>query len=156
MRKKQFLVQLTTTEREHLRELIGSGTAPARTLTPARILLKADVGPAGPAWSDDVIAAALEVSRPTVERVRKRCATQGLEVALHRKAPDREYGTKLDGDQEAHLVALACSTPPCGRDRWTLRLLADRMVALEYVDTLSSETVRRTLKKTRTANLTGV
>jgi hypothetical protein len=148
MRKKQVLVQRTTTARAPRREVLGSGTAPARTLTPARLRLQADVGPAGPAWSADVIAAAREVSRPTVERVRPRCATQGLEGALPRKAPDRESGTKLEGDHEAPRVALAGSTPPGGRDRGPLRRWADRRVALEEVATLSDETVRRTRKTT--------
>ncbi len=95
-----------------------------------------------------MIADALEVHPATVARVRQQYVTAGLEAALHRKAPDRLYQRKLDGDQEAHLIALACSAPPEGRQRWTLQLLAERLVALEVVDTVSHETVRQTLKQT--------
>jgi Homeodomain-like domain len=137
MRTKRYLVTLTPSERDHLQRLIAAGTAPARTLLHARILLKLDTSPDGPHGTDDATATALEVSRATVERVRTRFATQGMAGALHRKAPDREYPRKLDGTQEAHLVALACGEPPVGQARWSLRLLADKMVELEYVDTLS-------------------
>ncbi len=99
-------------------------------------------------WTDEMIAGALEVSRSTVARVRQRYVSAGLDTALARKAPDREYRRTLDGEQEAHLIALACRTPPDGRQRWTLRLLAERLVALEVVDTVSYETVRQTLKQT--------
>jgi hypothetical protein len=95
-----------------------------------------------------MIHTALDVGMSTVARVRQTAVQQGLVAALHRKLPDRVYPHTLDGAGEAHLVALACSTPPEGADRWTLRLLADRMVALEYVEAVSHETVRRTLKKT--------
>jgi len=148
MRTKRYLVTLTPSERDQLKQLIAAGTASARTLLHARILLKLDTSPDGPHWRDDATATALEVSRATVERVRTRCATQGMGAALHRKAPDREYPRKLDGTQEAHLVALVCGEPPAGQARWSLRLLADKMVELAYVDTLSYETVRQTLKKT--------
>lgn len=139
---------LAEAQRQELKELISTGTAPVRTLAHARILLKADQGPQGPGWQDAAIGAAVEVSRPTVERVRKRFTQEGLEAALHRRAPEREYSRKLDGRQEAHLIALACATPMEGQGRWTLRLLANRMVELEYVDSVSYETIRRTLKKT--------
>jgi Homeodomain-like domain len=151
MKTKRYLVQLSPSDREQLKHLIAAGTAPARTLMHARILLKLDISAAGPQWTDDATAAAVEVSRATVERVRTRFATQGLGAALHRKAPEREYASKLDGAQEAHLVALACGDPPEGQARWSLRLLADKMVELEYVDTLSYETVRQTLKKTNSS-----
>jgi transposase len=114
----------------------------------ARILLKADASSGGPGWNDDQIAEGLEAGRATVERVRRQFVEEGLEAALERRKPRREYLRKLDGDGEAHLIALACGQAPQGRSRWTLRLLADRMVALEYVDELSYQTVRRTLKKT--------
>lgn len=146
--KKRYIVTLSEPQRQQLKELISAGTAPARTLAHARILLKADQSPQGPDWKDDTIAAAVEVSHPTVERVRKRFAKEGFEAALHRRPPDRQYEYKLDGRAEAHLIAVACSTPPEGQKRWTLRLLADRMVELEHVGELSYETVRRTLKKT--------
>lgn len=146
--KKLYTVMLTQAQRQQLGNLISAGTAPARTLTHARILLKADQGPHGSGWKDDDIATAVEVSRPTVERIRKRFATDGLEATLHRRPPKREYSRRLDGRGEAHLIALSCSSPPEGQSRWTLRLLANRMVELKYVDSLSYETVRRTLKKT--------
>src|SRR5215210_1111626 len=113
-----------------------------------RASFKADESEGAPAWPDAQIARALDVGEATVWRVRKRCAEQGVEAALGRKAPDRVYRRKLDGEAEAHLVALSCSPPPLGRRRWTLQLLADRMVELRFVDGLSYETVRRALKKT--------
>jgi len=119
-----------------LQEMLSRGKAAARKLTHARILLKAD------ATLDGV-----EVGRATVERVRKEFVEEGLEAALERRKPRRLYLRKLDGEGEAHLVALACQKPPEGRSRWTLQLLADRMVQLEYVDEISYQTVRRTLKK---------
>jgi len=123
------------------------GVAPARKLHHARILLKADEGPDGPAWVDQRIAEAVEVSQPTISRVRKQYAMQGLEAALNRRMPRRVYQRKLDGAQEAHLLARACSTPPAGQARWSLRVLADRLVELEVVDDISYQTVRTTLKK---------
>jgi transposase len=144
---KKYLVTLTEDERAALGQRVATGSRPARELTHARILLKADQGPHGPAWSDTVIAAALDVSVSTVERVRKRFARAGLETALRHRRPRRDYRRRLDGEQEAHLIALACSPPPLGRRFWTLRLLADRMVELRFVDGLSYETVRRLLKK---------
>lgn len=145
---KKVVVALTEAERARLHTLVGGGSAPARTLTHARILLKANQGEGGPGWTDATIAAALEVHPTTVARVRQRCADAGLDAALARKAPDREYRRTLDGAQEAHLIALACSAPPAGRRRWTLRLLADRLVALEQVAAVSHETVRQVLKQT--------
>ena len=146
--KKKYIVTLTEEERRMLQEMLSRGKAAARKLTHARILLKADVAAGGPGWNDESIAEALEVGRATVERVRKEFVEEGLEAALERRKPRRQYRRKLDGDGEAHLVALACQKPPEGRSRWTLRLLADRMVQLEYVDQISYQTVRRTLKKT--------
>jgi DNA-binding transcriptional ArsR family regulator len=146
--KKKYRVILSETEREELKRLIAAGTAPARKLTHARILLKADQSPEGPGWVDEAIADALETSQPTVSRVRKQYFEEGLKAALNRRAPNREYHRKLNGEQEARLIALACSEPPEGQARWSLRLLADRLVELEVVDDLSYQTVRRTLKKT--------
>jgi hypothetical protein len=146
--RKQHVVVLSEPERARLHTLIGQGTAPARTLTHARILLKANQGQAGPGWTDRAIATALEVHHTTVARVRQQYAAGGLEAAVHRKAPQREYRRRLDGAQEAHLVALACGAPPQGHKRWTLRLLADRLVALEVVESVSYETVRQALKQT--------
>ena len=146
-------MHLTEAERARLRTLIGSGEGPARLLTHARILLKANHGEGGAAWSDAAIAGALDVHLDvhpdTVARVRRAYVSAGLEAALARKAPARVYARKLDGAAEARLVALACSAPPAGRERWTLRLLADGLVRLEVVEAIAHETVRRTLKKTR-------
>lgn len=149
--RTKYSVILSEAERAHLHTLVGRGTAPARMLTHARILLKANQGEAGPGWTDAAIATALEVGLSTVARVRQRYVADGLEAALARKGPDREYRRKLDGEQEARLIALACSTPPTGRQRWTMRLLAERLVALEVVETVSHETVRQTLKQTNSS-----
>ena len=146
--KKKYPVILTQTEREQLKDLIAAGTARARKLTHARILLKADQSSEGPAWVDEEVADAVEVSQPTVCRVRKQYFEEGMEAALNRRPPNREYHRKLDGEQEARLVALACSEPPEGQARWSLRLLAETMVELEVVEQISYQTVRRTLKKT--------
>lgn len=140
-------VTLSGAQRRHLRDLTGAGRPPARTLTHARILLKADDGPAGPGWPDTQIATALDVSRATIERVRAAFGRGGLDAALHRRRPGVTRPRKLDGRQEAHLVTLACSTPPPGQARWTLRLLTDRFVDLDGTR-VSDETVRRLLKKT--------
>jgi transposase len=149
---KTYRVKLMDEERAYLESLLNAGKGAARTLTHARILLKADEGPAGPKWTDEAIAEALEVNRSTVERVRQRCVEEGFDAAL-RPRPSRQIRLrKLDGAQEAQLVALACSPAPDGRDRWTLHLLADKLVELEVVDTISYETVRQTLKKTRSSH----
>jgi transposase len=146
---KTYVVTLTESQRTSLRRRVAVGNVPAPELLHARVLLKADAGPNGPAWTDAAISAALEVSTSTVERVRRRFVQDGLDVAIHRRPPRREYRRKLDGEQEAHLVALACTPPPLGRRRWTLRLLADKAVELRYVDGVSYETVRLVLKKNR-------
>ena len=146
--KKKYPVILAEAEREQLKRVIAAGTAPARKLTHARILLKADQSPQGPGWVDEKVADAVEVSQPTVSRVRKQYFEEGLQAALDRRPPNREYHRKLDGEQEARLIALACSEPPEGQARWSLRLLADRLVELEVVEDVSYQTVRRTLKKT--------
>lgn len=145
---KHFMVALTSDERGSLRKLIGAGTAPARDLQHARILLKADRGPHGPGLCDAAIAEAVEASAHTVARVRQRFCEGGLTPALVRRPPRRVYQRKLGGVEEAQLVAIACSDPPEGRGRWTLQMLADHLVALEIVDRISDQTVRRTLKKT--------
>ena len=143
-----YRVALDDEQRAELRTLVGSGVAPARMLTRARVLLKADHGEGGPGWSDAAIAGALDVHPSTVQRVRRQFVAEGLAPTLARKRPDRVYERALDGRQEAHLVALACAEAPAGRARWSLRLLADELVRLEVVDGVSHETVRRTLKKT--------
>jgi transposase len=149
--RKRYIVTLTEEERTMLHNLISSGKASARKLTHARILLKADCGAGREGWTDPAISEALDVGRSTIERVRQLFVEEGLEAALNRKKPRRQYERKLDGEQEAHLIALSCSKPPEGRDRWSLRLLADKMVVLEYVDSVSHETVRQVLKKTNSS-----
>jgi hypothetical protein len=147
---KHYMVTLTPTERDQLKRLLAAGTASARKLTHARILLKADQGADGPGWVDEAIAEAVAVSQPTVSRVRKQDVEQGLEAAHNRQPPTREYVRKLDGVQEAHLIALACAKPPTGQARWSLRLLADQLVELQLVEeAVSYQTVRRVLHKTR-------
>src|ERR1700682_3663408 len=143
---KLYRVKLTPEERAQLLELLSKGKAATRTLTHARILLKADEGVAGPRLSDEAIAEALEVNRSTVERVRIRCVEEGFEAALRPRPSRQLHPCKLDGVQEAHLVTLACSPAPNGRGRWSPRLLADKLVQLEIVAVISRETVRQTLK----------
>ena len=149
--QKRFVVTLTDAERRSLRTLVSTGKGAARKLMHARILLKADAGVSGPDWTDAAISEGVDVGTATVERVRQRFVEDGLEAALVSSKPDRIYERKLDGDGEAHLIALACSESPEGRSRWTLELLADRMVALGHVESLSYQTVRRVLKKTRSS-----
>ena len=150
--RKKYQIVLSSDERTQLSQLIAAGTASARKLSHARILLKADQSPAGPGWVDQRIADAVGPrgcpSQPTVFRVRKQFVQDGLQAALDRRPSRRTYLRKLDGEQEAHLIALACSDPPPGRARWSLRLLADQLVELEIVEEISYQTVRRTLKKT--------
>ena len=149
MRQTKYAVTLTEAERARLRTLIGRGEAPGRLLTRARILLKANQGEGGPGWTDVAIAGAVDVHLTTVARVRRAFVEGGTDAALERKRPDRVYPRRLDGAAEAHLVALVCADPPTGRARWTLRLLAGELVRLAVVPTVSHETVRRTLKQTR-------
>jgi transposase len=147
--RKKYIVRLSATERRDLTKLTSTGKAAAHRITHARILLLADEGPQGSAWIDEDVAEAVDVTVRTAENIRKRFVTEGLEAAINRKKrirPSRER--LLDGKKEAQLVALCCSAPPEGRARWTLRLLADQLVALDIVDSISYETVRRTLKKT--------
>ena len=149
---KRYKVTLDAQERQDLHDLIAAGQAAARKRTHARILLKADAAEGGPAWPDHQIADALEVSVATVERVRQRFVEEGLDAALDRKRRERPAReVKLDGRAEARLIALACSAPPEGRAVWTMRLLADKLVELEVVDSISDETVRLALKKTRSS-----
>jgi transposase len=146
---KRYRVTLEAEEREQLQQLLSKGKADVRRLKHAQVLLAADESPGRPAHKDERIATAVNVGRATVERVRRRFVEEGLELSLSPyRTPQRVYKTKLDGAQEAHLIAIACSHPPEGRSRWTLSLLADRMVELKHVDSVSRETVRQTLKKT--------
>ena len=147
----KYIVRLTAEERTELEDLIHTGKRAASVLIHARILLKADVGAGGPGWDDERIAEAVECGASTVYRVRQAFVEEGLPAALFRKKPTGRQYRKLDGAQEAHLIALACGAPPEGRATWTLRLLADRLVELEVVDSISPECVRTTLKKTNSS-----
>jgi len=147
---KKYIVSLSRDERKALTKLITSGRGPARVFTRAHILLKADQGANGPGWPDDRISEALEVTVQTVERIRKQLVEEGFDAVLDRRPYTQKVSRKkIDGMVEAHLIALACSEPPTGRARWSLRLLADKVVKLGYVDSLSHEAVRQALKKTR-------
>ncbi len=143
--KKQYRVNLTKEERNHLADMLTGGTRKVRVIKRAQILLKAADG-----WSDQQIADALHVGRATAERIRKRYAEGGLAIALCDKKRNRVYERKIDGEVEARLIALVSSSPPAGHKRWTLRLLADHLVRLEEVpfDSISPESIRQTLKKT--------
>ena len=143
----KYIVRLTIEERTQLTELISTGRRAASVLTRARILLKADASERGPAWSDPQIAEAVETSIASVYRVRRSCAEDGLAATLERKRPMGRQYRKLDGVQEARLVALACRAPPEGRVCWTLQWPADRLVELAVVDAIGRECVRTTLKK---------
>jgi transposase len=151
----KYRVTLTSEEREQLSALIGTGKAAARKLLHARILLKADRSSGDAVWTDARIAAALDCGTATIERVRQRFVEEGLAAALNPQKPRNRQFRKLDGAQEAHLVAVACSAPPEGRARWTLNLLADKLVELKIVDSISSECVRTTLKKRTEALVEG-
>src|SRR5918911_2319696 len=148
---KTYRVRLDEQERAQLERMLARGKAAARSLTHARILLKADEGPSGPGWTDDAIAEALDVNRSTVERVRMRCVEEGVEAALRPRPSRQLHPRKLDGVQEAQLVTLSCSPAPKGHGRWSLRLLANKLVELEIVNDISHETVRQTLKKTNSS-----
>ncbi len=153
---KKYRVTLTEQEHEELDRLLSRGKADVRCLKHAQILLKADEADGGPGWSDERMADTFNAGVATIERLRRRFVEEGLQAALRPyRTGTRLYERKLDGAQEAHLIALACSAPPQGRARWTLRLLAQRMVELAYVDTLSYETVRQTLKKMRSSRTRG-
>jgi transposase len=144
---KVHRVALTRSDRRQLLEFIGRGEASAQAQTRARVLLKADDGPVmGRAWSNSQIAEALELSAGGVAGIRRRYAERGTRSTVQRKASDREYKTKLDGEQEARLIQRACSEAPEGPSQWSLRLLAEQMDALDIVDTISHETVRQTLQ----------
>jgi hypothetical protein len=144
---QKYPIELTEAERYQLKQLLSSGTTSARKLKRAQILLKSDSSEGGPNWSYQAICEAFDVSQPTICEVRRMYAEGGLEAAINRKKPERVYEHRLDGAAEAHLVALVCGEPPEGYDRWTLRLLKDRMVKLSFVESVSHETIRTTLKK---------
>jgi transposase len=144
---KFHVVSLSELDRAFLQQTIAAGAAPARVTKRARVLLKADTGAEGPGWEDAVIAEAVEVSIPTIERLRKRAASEGVEAGI-KDRPHPPRGGKLDGAQEARLTALACSAAPAGQKRWTLALLTTGFAQLEGGAQVSDETVRHILKKT--------
>lgn len=144
---QKYAVQLTEAERYQLKQMLSAGTSSARKVRRAQILLKSDSSQGGPNWSYRAICEAFNVSEPTISDVRRAYVTGGVEAALNRKKPDRVYEHRLDGAAEAHLIALACADPPEGHERWTLRLLQERMIQLSYVEQVSHETIRTTLKK---------
>ena len=145
---KRYVVRLSAGEREQLETLIRKGKSPAQRLLKARILLKADISEAGAGWSDSKIIAALETSASMVHRVRKQLVEEGLEAVLSRKQRATPAVSPIfDGEKEAKLIALACSKPPKGRARWTLRLLENKVVELNIVDRASDSTIGRVLKK---------
>ena len=151
MPKKKHHIQLSAQEREALTSILRKGTASAQRQRHARILLRADTGGPDGGSSDSQIASAAHTSIPTVERLRRVCVEHGLERALERKDPARDYVRKLDGKGEAQLLALCCGPVPQGHARWTLRLLAGRLVELEVVESICHETVRQALKKTNSS-----
>jgi len=144
---KKYIVELTSEERKQLQQLVKKGKVAGYKIRHAQMLLKADQGNQCPGWPDAQVAELFAAHVTTVERLRKRFVEQGLEAALERHNR-QNYVRKLDGDAEAHLIAIACSDPPTGRSEWSLRLLADRLVELSVVDSISYMTVSRTLKKT--------
>ena len=141
----KYMVVLSEEQRQHLEKITSSGKVSARQMKRAQILLKSDMRAN---WSYEQIKEAFDVSAVTIAAVRRAFVEQGLEATLQRKKPDREYEHILDGEGEAHLIALACSEPPTGRKYWSLRLLQDRFVKQGHADTISYETIRRVLKKT--------
>ena len=145
---KKYVVELSEEERKELEWQVKKGKAAARKIQHARILLKADQGAQGPGWTDEQIAQAYEVNVRTAERIRQRLVEHGLDDALVRRQSEQPSRRKLDGAAEAKLIAMACTPAPEGRKRWTIRLLADRMVELQIVESLGRETTRQTLKKT--------
>ena len=145
-KEAKYIVRLTEEERQSLQGLLSAKRIAADRALRARILLKADLD--GDAWSDTEIAGALDIGVSTIHRLRQRLVEDGLEAALSRRPMSSKRATKLDGAQEAHLIAIACGPAPEGRARWTLRLLADKLVELEVVDSIGPETVRQTLKRT--------
>lgn len=145
---EKYVVRLTAEERAELESLIGQSRVPAEKQLRARLLLKADKGEFGPAWLDQQLIEAFGVSRSKIMRLRRQFVGEGFQAVLLRRTSTQPRRRKLDGEQEARLIAVACSAPPAGRARWTLQLLADKLVELKVVDSISSDCVRTTLKKT--------
>ncbi|VEP13342.1 transposase [Hyella patelloides LEGE 07179] len=151
MPKKKYIVTLTDQEQASLEELVNKGKNPAYKVNHARILLLADTNRSGGGWKDRDINQALKISVATIERVRQRLVEQGMTAALNRKEQQNRKKRRLDGESEAHLIALTCSSPPEGQGRWTMKMLVEQMVQLGHVESISDETVRQTLKKTNSS-----
>ncbi len=148
MPKKKYIVSLTVSERKFLEQLTKKGKIAAYKMNHARILLKADINQKEGGWTDRQIGESLDIGHATIERVRQRFVEEGLESALNRRKQQKRRSKIIDGEKEAYLIAIACSETPCGKSNWTLQMLADRMVELNYVEQVSTETIRQTLKKT--------
>ena len=148
MPKKKYIVSLTPEERKELEQLTKKGKNPAYKVNHARILLKADINQSHGGWTDREIGESLDIGHATIERVRQRFAEEGLELALNRRKQQKRRRQIIDGEKEAYLIAIACSETPAGKSNWTLKMLADKMVELNYVEQVSIETIRQTLKKT--------
>jgi transposase len=144
---KRYVVTLSADERKELEAITTAGKSSRNKVVKAFILLKADEGEAGEGWSDKRIAEAYNISVSTVEQTRERLVEEGMEGALSRRPTRRVYRRKIEGEEEAHLIALACGDPPEGRAEWTMQLLADKMIELNYVESVSDETVRRVLNR---------
>lgn len=144
----KYSVELTANQRDALEQIVKQGDSPARKIMHAHILLKADKGPHGPRWSDTQIREAFGLGETILKRVRKQFVEEGMEAALNRKKqPKRPQKQRLDGEQEAQIIAVLCTEHPEGAERWTLRALTDRVIELEIVETVSHETIRKVLKK---------
>ncbi len=148
MPKKKYIVSLTPSERHFLEQLTKKGKIAAYKMNHARILLKADINQKEGGWTDRQIGESLDIGHATIERVRQRFVEEGIESALSRREQKNRRQKIIDGEKEAYLIAIACSETPCGKSNWTLQMLADRMVELNYVEQVSTETIRQTLKKT--------
>lgn len=148
MPKKKYIVSLTKSERDELEQLTKKGKIAAYKMNHARILLQADINQEGGGWIDREISEALDIGHATIERVRQRLVEEGLEAALNRREQKKRRQKIIDGEKEAYLIALACSETPTGKSNWTLQMLADKMVELNYVEKVSTETIRQSLKKT--------
>ena len=148
MPKKKYIVSLTSSERDFLEQLTKKGKIAAYKMNHARILLKADINQEGGGWIDRKISESLDIGHATIERVRQRFVEEGIEAALNRREQKKRRSKIIDGEKEAYLIAIACSESPTGKSSWTLQMLADKMVELNYDEQVSTETVRQSLKKT--------